>query len=578
MADKRTKESKSVSVSLAALDAIKTLFTKGTDKQKLELLKRLRASTITDPEEIQHYHDLLCFLRVYAGNSTLLKESEKQLKHFGARVELYQAATRDRKAKKLVDSGIEGTTVEGLFSYELTRFLCRRYGEALTIDWKRYDKEGADPLVTVLPQLVAWPELDTFDNDKELDTRKWLQSAQGKTSQNELGALLLLFENSKLSREMQRYLFDQLDLGILWTLTNSPASRTLKRVAGPGTHYQKEGLKGRSADLRAELDKAPTDLTLVSAKVGQQYVDDIKEALGVRIRELFSLTGANPNEVYINDPGRGLRIVIYGSNPGIRLPLESNFGAMLIRNNIPIGYGVCATLFDRAEIAINVFPAFRSGESAFIIEQFFRLFHHHFGAQTLFVRSYQIGDNNDEALESGSFWFYYKLGFRSVQPNVRLLAEKEYKRIIEGKGYRSPIRMLKRLAISDMFFSIDPQQMSSYQELLVSNLGKAVTRHISEHYEGNRQRMISESVKILAQLLALRNISRWSADEKVGFERIAPLISSIPELGNWSPADKKLLAKIIRAKGGLSEREFVLLCNRHERLKSSLTKLAEASA
>ena len=166
---------------------------------------------------------------------------------------------------------------------------------------------------------------------------------------------------------------------------------------------------------------------------GKQLVRKVSEVLSVRFRELFPLTNANPAEVYLCEPGRGLQMYIYGSLPEARLPLEANFGAMFTRNGLPVGYGVGVVLFDRVEIAVNVFPAFRSGESAFLIEQFFRVFYHHFGSRLFLVQRGQMGYGDDEPLKSGAFWFYYKLGFRALDAGVRDLAEQEHQKILRQK-------------------------------------------------------------------------------------------------------------------------------------------------
>ena len=62
---------------------------------------------------------------------------------------------------------------------------------------------------------------------------------------------------------------------------------------------------------------------------------------------------------------------------------------------------------------------------------------HHCGARQLVVSSYQVGDGNDEGLDSGSFWFYYKLGFRPVRTAVRATAERERARVEADQAYRT---------------------------------------------------------------------------------------------------------------------------------------------
>jgi hypothetical protein len=386
---------------------------------------------------------------------------------------------------------------------------------------------------------------------------------------------MMLLANSQLPRPVQRYFFEDLDITVPWRLDNSLASRTLKRVPAGRKYYQRGPLRKRTSDLRAELVKAQPPLRILSRKEGAEYVRAVNEVLAVRNRELFPLTSANPGEVYTISPGRGLTIAVYGMQPELRLPLETNFGALLIRNGLPIGYGVAATLFDRVEIAVNVFPAFRAGESAFIFEQFCRLFYHHFGSRVFVVRDTQMGHGEDEALYSGAFWFYYKLGFRAVNQAVRKLAEKENAKIAARRKYRVPVKTMRRLAKTDVFFHSDPDHMESWRELSVASLGYVITEHFADTCGGDRRSGAKQTAARVARMLGLRDLSGWSRDELVALNRMAPLVASIPDLSRWTSAEKKALAEIIRAKGGLRERKFVLLCNRHEKFKAAVEELAK---
>jgi hypothetical protein len=442
------------------------------------------------------------------------------------------------------------------------------------IDWTSYNRSKMDNISAFLPLLVAWQENDTLDNDLTIDTSDWLNKARSRYDDSDLSVLLRLLKTSGLNQSIQRHLFENAEIPVKWILTDCPASRTLKRIPFKKIFYQKKPMVGRTRNLRTKLSEPPTKLTLLPPKQGEDYVRSIREVLGVRWRELFPLIHSNPAEVYINEPGRGIQLVILGNNPDIRLPLESNFGAMLVRNGMSVGYGIGCMLFERVEIAINIFPAFRKGESSFIIEQFFRLFHHHFNAKLFLVRSYQVGDDNEEALESGSFWFYYKLGFRSVNKRVRILADKEYEKIKADRSYRCSMSVLKRLAKGDVFLHIDPRKMDDYRELPLKDLGYIVTKYITDNFNGDRQLAIKKSVLHVARILNIESWRQWSKDEITGFERLAPLIANIPNPEDWTKKEKTHLARIIRAKGAVHERDFVMLSNKYRNFKEAVEKMA----
>jgi hypothetical protein len=57
--------------------------------------------------------------------------------------------------------------------------------------------------------------------------------------------------------------------------------------------------------------------------------------------------------------------------------------------------------------------------------------------------------DNEEAIESGAFWFYRKLGFGELRRLWRLLS-KEEERIEAQPGHRMPETTLRKLAPRDL--------------------------------------------------------------------------------------------------------------------------------
>jgi hypothetical protein len=74
------------------------------------------------------------------------------------------------------------------------------------------------------------------------------------------------------------------------------------------------------------------------------------------------------------------------------------------------------------------------------------LFRQELGVNVFVVDPYQIGHENAEAIESGAFWFYRKMGFRPVEPEIAALTAREEARMQRTPGYRSGRRTLERLS------------------------------------------------------------------------------------------------------------------------------------
>ncbi|MCK7501784.1 MAG: hypothetical protein MZW92_76130, partial [Comamonadaceae bacterium] len=129
---------------------------------------------------------------------------------------------------------------------------------------------------------------------------------------------------------------------------------------------------------------------------------------------MFQIEQPNLDECWQADFGGGLQMAAIGVRPGLRATLEVTYGYLLLANGMPIGYGGFTTLFAQVNTGINVFPEYRGGEAAFAFEQALRAMHTLTGCAHVIVNPYQFGAGNDEALASGAYWFYYRLGFRSV--------------------------------------------------------------------------------------------------------------------------------------------------------------------
>jgi hypothetical protein len=107
------------------------------------------------------------------------------------------------------------------------------------------------------------------------------------------------------------------------------------------------------------------------------------------------------------------------------------------------------------EVGFNLYYTFRQGETAWLYARLLKLYRERFRVTSFLVDPYQLGHENEEAIESGSFWFYYKLGFRPESPEVARLAERERKKIASQPGYRTRPATLRKLAASPVVYRCD---------------------------------------------------------------------------------------------------------------------------
>lgn len=559
---------------LELLHSAKNRFTPADCGTKAGILRTLRDREIRDVTSLIRFHETLCFLRAYPDTPEVLRLVEEALRGYAARVDLVKANGRAADLKNLRDTGIAHTTVYYPYPHVMARWLVEHFPRDVEMDWE--DEAGIDKLRAILPLTVAYAENDALD-DERIPLRDWVRAAKGSRDVTDLQWLLEALDRSPLPPEIVRQLYDGTELLLGWELRDATASRTLAKVPTGRIFYQRGPLKRGSIDFLQEIQRPLPAVKVVSPGAGEALIHLFRSALSVRNRELHPLLYANPRDVLVADVERGLRIVLVGVLPEFRLPLEGYYSFLVLKNGVPVGYGGGGPLLDRLEIAGNIFESFRQGESVYIFSQVFRVFHHVCGSRYFLVPRYQVGYENDEALDSGAFWFYHKLGFRPEDRGVLRLSEEEQGRIKADPSYRSSRRTLERLAESDLYLHLEHGDGQPSQILQPGDLGLLVTQHIARRFNGDRAAAIRETTRQVARLLEIPRRRRWPAAERIALERLAPLLSLIPDLARWSPAEKRGLVRVIRAKGGRSEAKYIRLFRGHDRLARSLHRLAESA-
>src|SRR6185295_11735683 len=118
----------------------------------------------------------------------------------------------------------------------------------------------------------------------------------------------------------------------------------------------------------------------------------------------------NPRDVRIVDDGAGFGFAVIGTLPERRTLIPAIYGYLGMKNGVPVAYGEVFAVGRFASITFNVFETFRGGEAARIFGRLLAMAHRLFGAESFSLEPYQVGRDNDEAIASGAWWFYYKLG------------------------------------------------------------------------------------------------------------------------------------------------------------------------
>ena len=554
-----------------SLAALAPRFSSEHRREKLRLLEQLADCQIPEPVTLLRFHEILCFLQAYPDDPAVLDGVDRALAGFAARVE--QLGPRARQ--QLHDSGIVGTTLDYPFGFPMTRWLVSRFPTDVEIAWKKFG--GGERLEEALSLLVTHAEDDAL-SEGGLGWRHWLRVAKGGRRLTDPQLLVELLEGSGLPEETRDWLFESLELPILWRLRSPAASRTQVKLPGARPFFHREILGRAGFSFVGEVQRPLTSIRRASRPLAESLIESARAAMATRLRELHAFSHANPDDVLVTDPGRGLRIALIGILPRFRLPLEAYYAFYVLKDGVPVSYGAGWGLFGTLEFALNIFESFRQGESAFILSQILRAYRQTLGMRAVVVDPYQLGHHNPEGLKSGAFYFYHRLGFCPRDRAVLRLLEKEQRKIARDPSYRSPLTVLRRLAEAEVYLSLPGGGREPEKRLRASQVAALVTRHIAREFAGDRRAAVRQAVARVSRALGASQWQTWPSDERRAFERLSVVAALIPNLDRWPATDRRALVRILRAKGGRSELPYVRLLHDHHRLRRSLEALVAASS
>jgi len=579
---------------LTQLEACRYRFGRREAAHVVTLLKRLDAMRFPDSPSLIRFHEALLFLRAFPQGPSVVRATERILNSFHKKVEALREVRADMDDFDTFEvSGIAGTQMEDTLSFDLANWLIKRMPNKVEIAWDNYEP-GRD-LGTTGPRFIPLLEDDA---NVEADTpwRRWLEAAAGK--KRVPAWLISRFEQLPLPAPQKAELYESLRLPLRWSLENSVISRTrnwkpVRSVFYHRIFYHTTPLISRSqVSLADELAKRPPQLTKLSRKQGEQVMDMIREVMLVRYRELYGTTLGDPASVVradlgTHEAGRGVEIYLWNLPPDRRLPLRAYVAGLTLKNGVPINYIEAIGLCEWMEVGFNTFYTFRGGEAGWIYAQVLRCLCHLMGTTCVSVYPYQLGHDNEEAIESGAFWFYRKLGFRPGRADLQELAEREEQKIAADAKYRTPARTLRLLASDHVFYEFPGskllrKEVGAWDRFSTRNIGLRVSRRMARDFGGDAVLMREHSRRTLERILNVKiesvrsgdiSTTSWTLLEKAAFENFALVLADVSELRVWTREEKEDLVRIIRAKGKRDEMLYLHLTQRHGRLRRALLTL-----
>jgi hypothetical protein len=280
-------------------------------------------------------------------------------------------------------------------------------------------------------------------------------------------------------------------LGLAYRLRGDATtpSRTHERWPVRRVWYQQDAF-GSRPDLAAVAP--PRSIRALSHREGERALALATDCMVTRSRDLDVFAWGDARDVRRVDCGDGLEFLMIGARPERRLLLESVYGFLTLKNGLPIGYVLTSALFRSAELAFNVFDTFRGAEAGPVYGKVVGMTRALFGSDTFTISPYQLGDGNDEAIESGAWWFYRKMGFHPRDLATKKLMQLELTRMARTPGHRSSPAVLRRLARHPLYWSEGAARRDVLGELPLASAGLAVTQVIARRFAGDRERAAAD--------------------------------------------------------------------------------------
>ena len=507
------------------------------------------------------YHDCLLCLLAYPETRALRDQARAELRRVAAAAGGIFATGPARARAKLANSGIAGTDVTINFGWDIARWLVARFPKRAEID--SFGERGAAPQVILGEALVPME----FELAASAATPlEFIAVASAGSRGTRLAWLVGAFERLSCDDALRGQLFDSLQPFVVIRPGRTRLSRTWVRGLPAPTYFHRGGLQ-REIDLAALLEVPLPAPRRLSGAERQHVVDAGRAMLAALGRETDAIALACPERVRHYELGRGMAIALYTMRPERRSPLDSHVGMMLFKNGVPVGYGGGWPFLGTCKIGVNVFAPFRGGESAQLFGQVLRVYRQCFAVGRFVAEPSQFGGTNREGLQSGAFWFYYRLGFRPVEPLAARRAREAWARIEADPRHRTPVAELRRFTGSDIELVL-----AEVPDCEPGHLSDVVTRWIGRRFGGDRTAAEEAAARTVVRALGVGDQGRWPESERQALRALAPLFAQIPGLEGWTAADKRALVSLLRAKGG-DEFLFHDRLARHRRLRAALSAI-----
>ena len=530
--------------------------------QKLNLLNELGglfgeglAIGRVPKKAMRSYYDALLFLIAYPDNKSIYQLASQSLQQVSSFI-----ASNETLKTGLYNSGFTHTSLCAAFSFEIVKWVRKEHPENIRlIRFEADDGHIKYIVASVLPKVES-----EILQDANTTWRSWLKRSL-KKGEDILDRLITVFDEADIRPEIRDELWNAIGIDVE---INFPSHTCL-----PGSlftpYYHRALIKKNSAKSQQGPKQVKVEINDTEA---EQIIECGRMILIRHLREIDPITFTAAPLVSFYRLPRGLSIALVGMVSERRHPIDSYMGYMVFKNGFPVSYGASWVLFDSGRIGLNIFPAYRGGESKYIFEQVLALHQKVYKLNRFGVDPYQIGKENSDGINSGAFWTYYHAGFRPIREEQKKLAEAEAKKIKSTRGYRSSASTLKKLAGSRLELVLQ----KNAAEFDATDLSLAYAHILANQYDNHRKVAEKISLPKLIEIMQLKNYH----EEKLEFilkNWCVLLLDNEQELRRNNDL-KKSLQKLFELKASGNEQDYLFELQSARELRKYLEIIVKETA
>ena len=519
--------------------------------QKLNLLNELSGQPVKSKKALQLYYDCLLFLIAYPDNKSIYQLASQSLQNLHVYIQSHENIQAG-----LYNSGITNTRLCAAFSFEIVKWLRKNNPENIKLSSFEADDGHIKSILSVVMPKVESEILQ----DANATWKSWLKRAMEK-GEDILDQLIAVFDGTDIRPEVRDELWNA--IGINVEINFSSHTRLPDSLIFP--YYHRSLIK---KNIKQQSGVKPILISLDAIEAGQ-IIECGRMILVRHLREIDPITFTAARLVSYYRLQRGLSVALMGMVPERRHAIDSYIGFVVFKNGLPISYAASWILFDSGRIGLNVFPAYRGGESQYIFKQLLMLYREVYQLNRFSVDPFQVGNKNSEGIKSGAFWTYYHAGFSPIGKEQKKLAEAEGLKKKSIKGYRSPASILKQLAGSRLELVLQKKAV----RFDATDLSLAYANILKNKYNNNRKLAEELSFTKLAEIIKLKNYH----EEKLTFilkNWCILLLANEQELRRNSRL-KKLLKKLFELKAGGNEEDYIFELQQASELRKFLEKIVK---